>query len=256
MHGNALKRHIPAYAGTKWHKVAQGGTKRAVQGGTKWHKVAQGGPSRPKVARPGGGRRPLDARPAASRLPDAAPARLFLKGNGLRAASAKPALIRPRRAPHHGAVHRAGRPRDHRAMWQSEGPACVRATERVRAADGERKSGDSWRGALPRAVRSVAGGRRRTRSAAATVAAIRKLGCPFCRISPCLGLSRLISACLGFFGKKSWRTSEIRRRHFRMFIICSIWGGHGCGGHGGIAHARGQTLRHASAKLGAVRIRI
>ena len=44
-----LKRHIPAYAGTRWHKVGQGGTNerhKVAQSGTKWHKAAQAGTSR------------------------------------------------------------------------------------------------------------------------------------------------------------------------------------------------------------------
>ena len=69
----------------------------------------------------------------------------------------------------------------------------------------------------------------------------------------CLGLSRLVSA----FSAKKCLLIRDTRRHFRSCsLLCSIWGGHGCGGQGGIAHARGQTLRHASAKLGAVRTRI
>ena len=102
MRGITSKRHIPAHAGTKWHKVAQGGTKRAAQGGTKWHKVAQGGSWWPKAARLGGAGSPLEERPAIGRLPGAAPARLPLKGDCLRAASAEPAPTRPPRAPHHG----------------------------------------------------------------------------------------------------------------------------------------------------------
>ncbi len=74
-------------------------------------------------------------------------------------------------------------------------------------------------------------------------------------VSACLGLSRLISAYLGFFGKKSWRTSEIRRRHSRMFVICSAWGGHAYGRQGSIARCVAEARRGGGWRAGLERIR-
>ena len=91
-------------------------------------------------------------------------------------------------------------------------------------------------------MRDSAGGRHCTGTAAASAAAIRRLRLPvlLCLtlsrlVSPCLGLSRIISAN---WPKKPCCLSEIRRRHSRVFVVCSIAGGDGYGGQGGIARAR------------------
>ena len=108
--------------------------------------------------------------------------------------------------------------------------ACVRVAACVRAAEAERKSGNSWRGALPEAARIGAGGWRYPCSVAAVLAGIWRLGWLFCGVSLYLALSRLVSEYPGYLAKKSWRTSEIRRRNLRAFSIRFVWGGRGCGG--------------------------